>query len=237
MQTKEHFRLAPSDVVALPLEFLLVSNEYATQQILENASDAVSANLKCAELELASDLIKTHKIDAIILDVPIKFALDLVGKMRRTKNSRAFTFVCVNNEAEEAVALKAGANALLRKPLHPDTVSASVRSFQAIITSERRRYRRHWITTPVVVNCNDSTYPSMLENISEGGMAVHLPCLLPESSIVEFSFELDSATVIDGSAQLRWANRYGLAGLEFRNLEPQIKSALIAWLRERSADL
>lgn len=228
----------PSDTVTSPLEFLLVSNERATRQIIEDASDGVSANLKCAEpVEVASDLIKARKLDAVILDVPIKFALEVLGKMRHTKNSRAFSFVCVKNDAEEAVALKAGANALLRKPLNLKTVSASVRSFQAIIASERRRYKRHGMTAPVTITCNGSTYPGMLENISQGGMAVHLPCLLPESASVEFSFELGPATVIEGKAQLRWTNKQGMTGLEFQNLDPKSRSELIAWLRSCSAEL
>lgn len=227
----------PTDAVALPLEFLLISSEPDTRQIVEHASSAISAHLDCAEpVEQASDLIKTRKIDALILDVPIKSALEVLDKMRRTKNSRAFKFVCVRNEAEEAVALKAGANALLRKPLDPNSVSASVRSFQAIIISERRHYKRHAITAPVIIDCDGSTYPGILENISEGGMAVNLPCLLPESSIVKFSFELDSGIVIEGKAQLRWVNKHGRAGLEFRDIGSQSQSELVAWLRNRSTE-
>jgi hypothetical protein len=61
--------------------------------------------------------------------------------------------------------------------------------------------------------------------------------LLPDSSLVEFSFDLESGTSIEGCCQLRWARRDGLMGMEFRVLPPKSKDDLMAWLREQSATL
>jgi hypothetical protein len=155
--------------------------------------------------------------------------------MRRTKNARAFAFVCVNNEAESAVALRGGANALLTRPLSADGISARVNAFKSIIASERRRYQRHDVTLPVVVATGENTYQGIIENISQGGMAVRLPCLLPASSLVEFSFDLESGATIEGYAQLRWANGQGVTGMEFRDLPTKSKSDLATWLRAQAA--
>jgi CheY-like chemotaxis protein len=226
----------PTDECVVQLHFLLVSNESTTRDLAQSALKKIGGKLECAaSTDAACDLIKSRKVDAVILDVDISSALHLVGQMRRSKNARAFAFVCVNNDAEEAVALKGGANALLKKPLTADGICSSVSSFRPIIASERRRGQRHSVTLPVVITFNQGTYPGIVENISQGGMAVRLPCLLPESSIVKFSFNLESGIEIEGSAQLRWSNKFGVTGMEFRTLAPANKDGLLTWLSSQSA--
>src|SRR5205823_14308353 len=105
------------DTPAGALEFLLVSSEAFTVNAVGAALKdigAVASYTRCTEE--ATRLIVTEKVDGVILDVGIKSALDLIAGMRKSKNARAFAFVCVKNDAEEAVALKGGANALLAKP-------------------------------------------------------------------------------------------------------------------------
>jgi CheY-like chemotaxis protein len=221
---------------AVALEFLLVTSEPFTVNAMQAALKEVGAALDCAPSpESARDLVGSRKVDGIILDVDIKTALDLISRMRRSKNARAFAFVCVKNDAEEAVALKGGANALLTKPFSVEAIAAKIASFKSIIASERRRYRRHNVTLPVVITLGEIAYPGIVENISQGGIAVRMPCLLAAASTVEFSFDLESGTSIEGSAQLRWASQDGLCGLEFRILPPRCKDDLMNWLREQAA--
>src|SRR6478736_5052532 len=217
----------PADTSAVMLEFLLVSSESSTQTAVQTALKDVGGAVECkSSSDAACDFIKTHKIDSVILDVDIKSALEVIAHMRQSKNARAFAFVCVSNEAESAVALKCGANALLTKPLEVKSIFSTVSSFRSIIASERRRYQRHDVTVPVVIGFNENTYQGIVENISQGGMAVRLPCLLPNSSLVEFSFDLESGMTIDGCAQVRWANGAVVVGMEFRDLPVKSKEAL-----------
>lgn len=221
---------------ALTLEFLLVASEPITVNAVQIALSEVGVSFECApSLDAARDLVTSRKVDGVILDVDIKTALDLIARMRRSKNARAFAFVCVKNDAEEAVALKGGANALLTKPLSAAAIAAKIGSFKSIIASERRRYRRHDVTLPVVITLAEIAYPGIVENISQGGMAVRMPCILPPASTVEFSFDLQSGISIEGSAQLRWASQDGLSGMEFRVLPPRCKDDLMNWLREQAA--
>ena len=226
----------PVETPAVALEFLLVASESFTATAVQAALQEVGASLECSpSLDAARDLVASRKVDGVILDVDIKTALDLIARMRRSKNARAFAFVCVKNDAEEAVALKGGANALLNKPLSVEAIAAKIGSFKSIIASERRRYRRHDVTLPVVITLDGIAYPGIVENISQGGMAVRMPCLLPNSSTVEFSFDLESGISVEGSAQLRWASQDGLSGMEFRILPPRCKDELMNWLREQAA--
>ena len=221
---------------AATLEFLLVSGDSSARGIVQAALEEVGAEAECpSSLEAARELIISRKVDGVILDVDIKTALDLIARMRRSKNARAFAFVCMNNDAEAAVALKGGATAFFTKPLRVKSIAAKISSFKSIILTERRRYQRFDVTLPVLITLGDIGYPGLVENISQGGIAVRLPCLLPSDSLVELSFDLDSGKTIEGCAQLRWASPDGLTGMEFRILPPKSKDDLMAWLRDQSS--
>ena len=225
------------EILADTLKFLLVSSDSSTASVLQAAVDEVGGKAEHpSSLDAARELIVDRKVDGIILDVDLKTALDLIMRMRQSKNARAFAFVCVKNDAEGAVALKGGATALFTKPLSIESIAARISSFKSIILTERRRYQRFEVTLPVIVILGDMGYPGIVENISQGGIAVRLPCLLPSSALVEFSFDLDSGTTIEGCAQLRWASRDGLTGMEFRVLPPKSKDDLMAWLRDQVLD-
>ena len=220
-----------AETSAVTLDFLLVSTDKSAQQAAQAALKQVGGTIECAtSASAARDFIKSHRIDGLIVDIDLKSTLEVIAEMRRSKNARAFAFVCVKNEAESAVALKGGANALLTKPLTTEAISSNVNTFRSIILSERRRYTRHEVTLPVTITSSEHTYQGIVENISQGGMAVRLPCLLPESSIVDFSFDLDIGATIEGSAQLRWADAESLTGMAFHKLPEKCKSELMDWL-------
>jgi FixJ family two-component response regulator len=222
---------------ATTLEFLLVSSDRSTTGIIQSALEEVGGTAACTpSLETARELIVSRKVDGVILDVDIKTVLDLIMRMRWSKNARAFAFVCMKNDAEAAVALKGGATAFFTKPLTVESIATKIRSFKSIILTERRRYQRFNVTVPVVIALGNIEYPGLVENISQGGIAVRLPCLLPSSSIVEFSFDLGASATIEGCAQLKWAGCDGLTGMEFRTLPPNSKDALMAWLRDQGSD-
>jgi CheY-like chemotaxis protein len=218
-----------------PLQFLLVSADKMTPAAAREGLKDIGTIESVPSANEAAEFVQTRRIDGVIVDLDLKSALKLIGEMRHGKNARAFAFVCVNNDAESAVALKGGANALLTKPLSAQLISATVGAFRSIIVSERRRYRRHDVRLPVVVILAEHTYQGIVENISQGGMAVRLPCLLPESSVIDFSFDLDSGPTIEGSAQMKWANREGVAGMVFRKLPARSKSELMQWLARLAA--
>lgn len=221
---------------ATTLEFLLVSSDRSSRGIIQSALEAVGGTAECPQsLEAARELIVSRKVDGVILDVDIKTVLDLIMRMRWSKNARAFAFVCMKDDAEAAVALKGGATAFFTKPLTVKSIATKISSFKSIILTERRRYQRITVTLPVVITLGDIEYPGLVENISQGGIAVRLPCLLPSGSFVEFSFDLDARTTIEGSAQLKWAGCDGLAGMEFRVLPENSKDALMAWLRDQGS--
>lgn len=220
-----------ADTSVVPLNFLLVSKEEATRNAAQQAFAKLQGTIECVtSVAAASNYIKAQRIDGVILDIGVRASLEFITQLRKTRNARAFAFICVRNDAESAVALKGGANALLTVPVSSEAVFSIVSSFRSIMESERRRYHRHKVILPVVITLGGHTYQAIVENISQGGMAVRLPCLLPDSALVEFSFELDSGVTITGNARLKWENGESLAGMAFHRLAGGCKHQLIEWL-------
>jgi response regulator RpfG family c-di-GMP phosphodiesterase len=225
--------VAPTSIA---LEFLLVSNDHSTLKAVKAALDGLGSNLNCSTTADAARLyISRHRLDGLILDLDVESSVGLIASIRQGgANRRAFIFVCVEEGLGPAAALKGGANVLLIKPLDPEKIATNIKAFQGIMTSERRRYFRHQVTIPVSLTLGDTQYGAMIENLSEGGMAVLLQTTLEPSTNVEFSFELPFGPRVAGKAQVVWANRHGVIGLEFRLMRGDSEDHLVTWLTNRA---
>lgn len=219
----------------VPLEFLLVSSDHSTLKDVTAAVSNVGVNLGCTTTpQGARDYIGRHKVDGLILDLEVGTALDVINSVRGgNANRRAFIFACVANKTDSAAALKGGANALLERPLTQASISSGIRAFKGIIVCERRHYFRHAVMVPVVLLAGDAKHRAIMENISEGGMAVRLPRTLATSTHVDFSFELPFGPRIPGTGRVAWSNREGLMGVEFLVMDPGARKILLSWLRDR----
>lgn len=225
----------PSTAV-VALQFLLVSDNHATLKIVKSALDGLGSGMNCSTSSGAARVyLSSHRVDGIIIDLPLDSAVDLIAAIRQTgANRRAFIFACHDNADASAEALKSGANALLRKPLEAEAIAASIKTFKGIMESERRRYFRYHVTIPVTMVSDGATVRAMMDNLSEGGMALSLKNPLERSSMVDFSFELPFGPRVAGQGQVMWANEKGLMGLEFRLLHEQSREHLVGWLKTKA---
>lgn len=221
---------------AVALQFLLVSDDHSTLKIVQSALESLGSNMTCSTSGGAALVyLSSHRVDGIILDLPISSALDVIATIRRTgANRRAFVFVCSAPGREPAEALKGGANVVWPKPLDSVVIAASVKTFHGIMESERRRYFRHHVTIPVSFVVDSATQRAMMENLSEGGMAVTMRNPLARSSSVEFSFELPFGPRVAGQSQVMWMNDAGMMGLEFRLFHGSSREHLVNWLKNKA---
>ncbi|HEY1800588.1 MAG TPA: PilZ domain-containing protein [Terriglobales bacterium] len=221
---------------AVALQFLLVSDDHSTLKIVQTAFDSLGSNMTCSTSGGAALVyLSSHRVDGIILDLALSPALDVIASIRRTAaNRRAFVFVCLPQGHEPAEALKGGANVVLRKPLDPVAIASSVKTFRGIMESERRRYFRHHVTIPVSLVVNAVNQRAMMENLSEGGMAVTMRNPLARSSSVEFSFELPFGPRVAGQTQVMWMNEAGMLGMEFRLFHGSSREHLVNWLKNKA---
>ena len=220
---------------AVSLEFILVSKDYPTLTAVSASVKQLGATLTFApNAESARSSIERRKIDAVFVDNEISGALELIESIRKgTSNSKAVIFVCVADSRATTLALSAGANFVLKKPVTAEGVTLHLTIARDLMMSERRRYFRHPVNLHVLLKDEDSQQHAKITDLSDGGMAVRTARPLKHSSLVEFEFDLSFGTNLTGKGQVAWTNTEGAAGIIFRLFRGTGQVQLKAWLDAR----
>jgi hypothetical protein len=152
------------------------------------------------------------------------------GIRKGTANNKAVIFACVADARENTLALSAGANFLLRKPLNEGSVALHITIAKELLDRERRRYFRHAVSIPAVLKDGEVVQHARITNLSEGGMAVRTAKPLKHSSVVDFSFDLALGASVSGKGQVAWINSEGQAGIVLQIFNGTGREYLEAWL-------
>jgi len=216
----------------LELEFVLVSSDYATMNAVSGGVKKYGAKfLLVPTAEAARDCLKRRKIDGVFVDLQVPGALGVMEGIRKgTSNNNAVIFACVTDAKEYTHALSAGANFLLRKPLHEDSVALHITIAKELLERERRRYFRHAVNLPVALKDGAVEQHARMTDLSEGGMAVRTTKALKHSSVIDFSFDLSLGATVSGKGQVAWINSEGLAGIVLQIFHGKGREHLDAWL-------
>lgn len=219
----------------IELEYLLVSSDYA-------AMNAVSEGVKkyggkfvlMPEAGAARDYLSRRKTDGVFVDLEVPGAIGLIEAIRKgSSNSKVVIFACGKSSRDSTIALNAGANFLLRKPLSLDAVALHITIARELLERERRRYFRHPVNLPVLLREGETEQRARMTNLSEGGMAVHTVKPLKHAAVVHFKFALPGGMAIEGKGQVAWINAEGLAGIAAQTFQGQGKEQLESWLMAR----
>src|SRR5260370_1774771 len=135
------------------LEFVLVSNDYATVNAVSGGVKKHGAKFILAPPgEAAGGCLKRRNIDGVFVDLEVPEALAVIEGIRKgASNDKAVIFACLADAKDNTRALSAGANFLLRKPLNVDSIAVHITIAKELMTRERRRYFRHAGNLPVVL--------------------------------------------------------------------------------------
>jgi len=227
----------PLAVLAPPseLEFVLLSNDYATMNAVSGGVKKFGARFNLVPTpQAARECLSRCKVDGVFVDMAVAGALELIEAIRAgTSNSRGVIFACILSNKESTPTLNAGANFLLRKPLSVDSVGMHLAIAKDLMVRERRRYFRHAVSVPILLNDGGTEHPGRLTNVSEQGMAVRLAKPLKYSSSVDFSFELGLGMQVSGRGQVAWTNTEGTAGILIRSFHGNSLAHLETWIISR----
>lgn len=222
----------------MTLESLLLSQDRELVSVIRPTLESLSIDVEiCPEAREGADLLSSDKFDAVIVDCDdLQGGLGVLQKLRSTpSNKNSVAFAILNGKkttTQEAFGM--GANFVLQKPI--TTVNAS-RCFHAALNfmlKERRRYFRQPVNMPVQMVVEGKTLSATSTNISEGGMALALPNILPKGATPSLKFCLPHTDVdIEVEAEIAWADGKGVAGLRFREVTQEIKQQLESWLDAR----
>jgi CheY-like chemotaxis protein len=219
----------------LSLEFMLVSNDYPTLTAVSASVKQLGAALTFApNAESARSPMERRKIDAVFVDNELPGALKLIESIRKgTSNSKAVIFVCVADSRATTLALSAGANFVLKKPVTAESVTLHLTIAKDLMMSERRRYFRHPVNLHVLLKDEHGQQHGKMTDLSEGGMAVRTATTLKQSSTVEFAFDLSFGASLTGKGQIAWTNTEGMAGIIFRFFHGTGQDQLRSWVNAR----
>lgn len=222
--------MSPS--LPIELEFLLVSDDYATMQVVSNGVKHYGAKFVVVPgADQARDYLSRRKTDGVFLDMDVPGALLLIDTIRRgSSNNKVIIFACSRSSKDYTITLNAGANFLLRKPVSIDSVVLHITIAKDVLVRERRRYFRHPVNLSVILKQADQEQRARILNLSEGGMAVHTVKSLNRAAVVDFSFELPLGISIAGKGQVAWINAEGVAGIALQSFRGNAKDYLDSWL-------
>ncbi len=217
------------------LEFLLVSNDYATLTAVSGGMKKYGAKFGLVPTaEAAREFLERRRIDGLFVDMQVSGALELIEAVRKgTSNAKAAIFACVQSAGETTATLNAGANFVLHAPLNVDSVALHITIAKEIMLKEKRRYFRHAVNLAVTLKDGEGEQRGRIVNVSEGGMAVRAARGLKQRTVMEFALELSLGVEISGKGQVAWTNSEGMAGILFQTLHGMGRGYLGAWLAGR----
>lgn len=218
--------------VPAELEFVLLSNDYATMNAVSSGVKKYGAKFNLVPTpKAARDCLSRRKVDGVFVDMAVGGALELIESIRSgTSNRKGVIFACILSTKESTATLNAGANFLLRKPLSADSVAMHLAIAKDLLVRERRRYFRHTVNMPVALKTADGEQQARMTNLSEEGMAVRTVKALQHGATIEFAFELSFGAKVTGRGQVAWTNTEGVAGILMQTIHSKGREALGSWL-------
>jgi len=219
----------------LPLEFALVSSDYAAVTAISRGVKKYGAKSSLSPGgDSARDSLRRRKVDGVFVDMEAPGALQLIMDIRKgTSNSKSVIFACVRSSKESTVTLSAGANFLLIKPLTAEGVALHLTIAKEMMEREHRLYFRHPVNLPVLLKDADGDQRARMANLSEGGIAVRATRALKHSSMIDFEFELPFGATVSGRGQVAWTNQEGMSGILVHSFHGKGREQLEAWLNSR----
>jgi CheY-like chemotaxis protein len=216
-------------------EFLVVCKDNPVFQTVAAAIRQVQGRLNCApSAATARDYVAWRKVDGIVVDMSLPGALELIRRVRgATPNRFSAVFACIGSSPETQVAIDAGANFVLHRPLLPDKIARVLYAATDLMVAEKRRYLRHPLMVPVELRMKEREVESTMSNLSEGGMAIWSLYYHAPGAAIQFAFEIPFGGLVRGDGEVAWTNGDGLSGIRFGTLSDQARNHLSAWIARR----
>ncbi len=219
------------------LDFLLLSTDYDLLKAITAGLKQLNGRLNCAtSVESGGDYVCRRKLDGIAVALRVPEALEFIRTVRDGHSNRlAAIFAVVEGPADVAKVIAAGANHAIQRPITAERVLAGLDSAKEAMARERRRYFRHEIVLPVVLNTPEGEHKVTMTNVSEGGMAIRASRPLPTRSLIEFRFEVPSIAPapIRGKGEIAWTSTEGGIGVRFHSFHGGSERHLQNWLQTR----
>jgi FixJ family two-component response regulator len=215
---------------------LMCRNQQALQLLATELENMGFEYESCFSAKEAMESLVREPHAALVVDFDLPGA-EMVVHVARAAHAhrRPVVFAVIGALTAIRETFEAGANFVLYKPLSAEQVERSLRAGQGFMKPDRRRSQRQATQSVAYLMFNGSIVPAVVQDLNEDGMALRAADPLPATAEVPFRFALPGSTqLVEGTAQLLWADEGGRVGMFFSDLTATSRKHLQSWLSKRS---
>jgi CheY-like chemotaxis protein len=222
-------------VFTMSFQALIASGEESLVQRFSVALGDIGVNLQSfSHTGRALSVLSSHRFEAVLLDCDLEGGMDLVEVVREHPiNERTLVLAFVTGSEDARSASRLGANFVVPKPINWELAKRTLRAAKTMIIRERRRQIRETVHVPATIRLEDRVLDCTISDLSEGGLALRTPAIIPSESSVVLNFTLPGSAHIICKGKIAWSTSKQ-AGVEFTYLPPESGRYILAWLSRHS---
>jgi CheY-like chemotaxis protein len=219
----------------MALTCLLLTQDPMLLEVIRAGFSATSVELEMrADVTSALELATRRHLDSFVIDCDgVPQATDLLSQIRKSRSNNLSIICAVVNETMSVrMALEAGANFVLGKPVQGEQLRSFLETAVPKMEREHRKYFRHKVELPIELLCHTGeTFAGKMMNVSEGGLALTRFGPASVEGVVTVRFELPSINpqIIQGKVVVVWKDAFAM-GLRFLQLDRGCRSFFKSWL-------
>ena len=128
-----------------------------------------------------------------------------------------------------------GARFVFEKPISIEQAVRTLSAARNLMLRGRLRYFRQEVEIPVKLTSPDKRLTNaVITNLSQGGIAVHVPEAIDPTEPVRLRFDLpDTDNFVEARGEITWTDERGNAGIRFVEISDRLQQNLEQWLASR----
>ena len=216
---------------------LLLSNDPQSSLVLQRVLEEFDVRTEvCDSPRSARSLLNTRPFESVIVDADtVHDGLSVINDLAESKINRGvFTVTLLRDGEQMKAAAEVGTTFMLHKPVPTEDARRIMRISRHMLARDSVRQYLRLALPNLAYALLDETKQILVENISEGGMAIQAEeQMLPGMRCrVRFTLPNDANPFVS-EAQVMWSDASGRAGLRFCKLEPAMQQRLACWIEEQ----
>lgn len=224
------------------LNCLLLTSDMTLLEVIRTGFSATSVKLEMrTDAASAIELSARRHLDSFVIDCDgVEQAADLLAQIRNSRSNKlAVVFAVVNATTSVSMAIEAGADFVLGKPVQDEQLRSLLDLALPRMEREHRRYFRYKVGLPIELLCQTGeAVAGKIINVSESGLSLTRHGSAPVEGVVTARFRLPSSKpqMFQAKADVVWNDAFAM-GLRFLRIEPGCRPGFAAWLDSLEAQL
>lgn len=218
---------------------LLLSNDPQSSLVLQRVLEEFDVRTEvCDSPRSARSLLNSRAFESVIVDADtVHDGLSVINDLADHRINRGiFTVTLLRDGEQMKAAAEVGTTFMLHKPVPTEDARRIMRISRHMLARDSVRQYLRLALPNLAYALLDEAKQILVENISEGGMAVQADeQMLPGMRCrVRFTLPNDANPIVS-EAQVMWSDPSGRAGLRFCTLDSAMQQRLARWIEEQYA--